>query len=79
MPYQYVEGAIVLQYAGLEIRHVYKDDVVDNPPLEFWYETNGVEFDIRDLAVGDEDSYSEHSMMLKIAIDRGQLATLTAS
>ncbi len=76
MPLQWVEGELVLEHEGIEVRHTYKDDLADNPPLDYWFEINGYEFDIRDLFPGthiDGNDLKQQADLLRKAIDTGLL------
>lgn len=57
MAIAYVESMPVVIYHGITIYHIYKDDLIDQTPREFWFALNpyGAEgsedaFDIRDMA-----------------------------
>jgi hypothetical protein len=78
MPYTYVEAPVYVEDAGIQVRHVFRDDIVDGPPLIFWYQIGGEEFDIRDLPVGSHAARNaggdHHRQLLRQAI---QLRLLT--
>jgi hypothetical protein len=57
MPYEFVEAEMFLEFRGVKIYHVYKNDMVDEGQHKYWYgltprchEGDRDMFDVRDLA-----------------------------
>ena len=57
MPYEFVEAELFLEYRGVKVYHIYKDDMVDEGRHKHWYgltlrchEGDRDMFDVRDLA-----------------------------
>lgn len=80
MPYteQYTPPDRIIQHAGVEVFHSYKDDNYDIP-FRYWYvvgdseqDTYGENFDIRRLATFAPEK--THEQVLREAIDAGLIA-----
>jgi hypothetical protein len=57
MPYDYVEAEMLLEFRGVKVYHIYKNDMVDNGRHKYWYgiapwchEGDREMFDVRDIA-----------------------------
>ena len=71
MPYTQVEADIAIEVDDVTVYHTYRDDIIDNPPWEYWYEVEGIEFDIRELPNAksvDVNDVSTHRGVLAAAI-----------
>ncbi|MFG5382882.1 hypothetical protein [Yoonia sp. R2-816] len=66
MPLKQVDAEIAFKIDGLEIEHVYRNDMIDFP-MEYWFSYDGVEFDIRDLPVDSEDQ-TDFEEVIRLAV-----------
>lgn len=69
MPYMWVEPEVFLEYGGVTIYHVYKNDNI-NDVRAYWYTVDVTEcndIDIRDLSEYNEEL--EHEEVFRRAID----------
>ncbi|AOQ24610.1 hypothetical protein MTAT_19530 [Moorella thermoacetica] len=82
MPYAYVDAEVALEYNGIKVYHVYKDDCLDYGRRFFWYglspdcyEGGPDTFDVRDLAhqMGIGPSWNTPEEVIRLAIDKGIL------
>lgn len=76
MPYIWTEPALVLEYQGVSIYNVYKDDNWERA-YDYQYTTDITEqstpFDIRDLE--SFHAGKDHKSILKRAIERGEITS----
>lgn len=82
MPEKWVEPEVFLQYRGVKIYHVYRNDNY-NDVRSFIY-GNSIDctddgedtFDVRDLPVPEGVSKKDHAAIIKAAIDAGALKVI---
>lgn len=70
MPYAWVPPVTAFEIHGLVINHVHKDDLAEMPVMDYWYEYNGIEFDVRELEVMTNGEVSDEDI-IRAAIEAG--------
>jgi hypothetical protein len=87
MPHMYVDAELFMDYGGVQIFHIYKDDDIEQGARSFWYSTevNGADheahgengtFDVRCLSTWPEgavDGFTVVRQAIRDAIDKGEL------
>ena len=71
MPWTWIAPEPVLDYHGVRVYHLYRDDI-DEVPYTYWYEVGEDDFDIRDLPVGSAQEQLDpvqHPALLRTAVD----------
>lgn len=83
MPYDWVNNEMFMEYRGVTVYHLYKDDFMYNGPYEFHYTTEedgdgsvAAAFDVRELPEAKDVDKAEANWIrgvIRRAIDNGTL------
>ena len=81
MPYGWIDPEVFVEYNGMTVYHVYKDDEISQGCREFWYTTDlcggdcndPFAFDVRELPTYADGK--SHRQVIWEAIDAGILQT----